>query len=562
MFNDSLSILSTLRPLWMHQRAKLLLLFLITLILGLSSSFSIVLLIPLLQIITNENGEQEHQIGQYFSDLANNFGIQLTLESILIIYVILLCIMAVLQYLKVIMDASFQQSFIYKIRSRLFRKIIMADWRFLNTKSKTNHLQVFSKEVPKLTNYYYFLLRLLTGLIMIASYLSWALLLSVKFTLIITLTGIILFYLLRKFIVKAFHFGKGYVNAYNHLLKSIDDFWLTVKIAKVHSSEEFYYEKFSKASSKIFEMEYRLERNYSLPQLIYRISGVLVLVLLIYLGYRFDQLPLTSFFVLIILFSRIYPRFTAMISDVNMIVSNLSSVKLVMQMDSEFPKSTHHFIKEKIEFKKEIFFNNISFGYEQGEELFKKFNAKIFAFKLTGIIGESGRGKTTLIDLIAGLQKPKSGNIKVDEEILTEEKLTHWRLGIGYLPQDSFFIDGTLRENLVWDSPVEVTDEDIIKVLKQFNASHLVERLPKGLDEEIVNFVFHFSGGERQRLALTRVLLRKPRILLLDEATSSLDSENEALIMDLLSKLKKKVTIVFVTHRKSVLPWFDQVIEV
>jgi ATP-binding cassette subfamily C protein len=129
------------------------------------------------------------------------------------------------------------------------------------------------------------------------------------------------------------------------------------------------------------------------------------------------------------------------------------------------------------------------------------------------------------------------------------------------LPQDPFFIDGTLRENLVWDSGGDITDEEIWEVLEQVNAVHLVKRFRKGLDAFIVNYTFTFSGGECQRLALARVLLRKPGLLLLDEATSSLDTENEAQIMEVLAKLKEKISVVFVTHRSSLLKWFDAVIK-
>ena len=145
--------------------------------------------------------------------------------------------------------------------------------------------------------------------------------------------------------------------------------------------------------------------------------------------------------------------------------------------------------------------------------------------------------------------------------LLEEDLLQRWKAGLGYLPQDSFFIDGTLRENLVWDSGGGISDEEIWSVLEQVNAIHLVKRFGKGLDAFIVNYPFIFSGGECQRLALARVLLRKPSLLLLDEATSSLDAENETTIMEVLFKLKARITIIFVTHRSSLLRWFDSVIK-
>ena len=557
-FLDSFKMLLNFRP------GKLLLIFLLTLGLGAFSGFSIVLLIPLLQLLTPGSEGSSSQMMIFLNDLTEKAGIRLNLESILIIYIVLLSSMALLQLGKSLLDAGYQQTFIYRIRLRLFRKIIMADWKLLNNRSKTNHLQVLSTEVPNLADYFFFIMRVLTGLIMAVSYLSWAMLVSLKFTLFICSVGLLLFFLIRRFMFKAYHLGEDSLNSYNHLLKYIDDFWLTVKMAKVHSSENFYYKKFDSVSSSLLDLEYRMHKNRALPNFIYRISGILVLVLVVYVGYRFDLIPLTSFFILIILFSRIYPQFTSITSDVNMAISHFASVKLVMQLDNDFPE--HDMDSQEssraLPLKRNIEIENLNFSYPNAEKLFQNFYIKIPAFSLIGIIGQSGRGKTTLIDLIAGLQMPGSGQIRVDDQLLDSANLTRWRKGIGYLPQDSFFIDGSLRENLVWDSPGNISDTEIREVLEQVNGLHLADRFTDGLHKKIVNYQFHFSGGERQRLALARVLLRQPSLLLLDEATSSLDEENEKQIMDLLIKLKSKVTILFVTHRTSVLPWCDEVIQI
>jgi ATP-binding cassette subfamily C protein len=411
--------------------------------------------------------------------------------------------------------------------------------------------------------YYYYYLKLLTTLIFTASYIGYAMLVSAKFTFIIVAVGILLFVFLRKFLFRAFRLGEGYVDSYNRLLKYIDDFWQTVKIAKVHSSEDFYYNRFDEASTSLLDMEYRMEKNWSLPQLIQRIAGLIVLVFVVWFGYKSGAVPMASFVILILLFSRIFPQFISLNTDISMIVGSVASVKLVIQLDDDLPdsKTNRQPALTPLQLWHEIKLENICFSWPGGETLFDNLNGTIRAKTVTGIIGESGIGKTTLIDLIAGLQKPVTGGIIVDGRRLDGDLLPVWRAGLGYLPQDSFFIDGTLRENLVWDSGSNITDAEIWDVLEKVNAVHLVKRFRKELDAFIVNYPFTFSGGECQRLALARVLLRRPGLLLLDEATSSLDPENETQIMEVITRLKERVTVVFVTHRASLLPWFDGIIK-
>jgi ABC-type multidrug transport system fused ATPase/permease subunit len=558
-----LFIARTLKLLIAHGPGRLLFIFVITLLQGITSGFSIVLLIPLLQLLNISGGEPDNGLARFFRDITDKTGVSLNIGTILIAYIILLALGAFLQYWKSLLDAEYQQTFIYQFRRKLFRKIILADWPLLNRKSKTSHMQILTKEVPNLAVYYIYYLRLLTALLMTSSYIIYATIVSAKYTVIIIIAGIILFGFLHRYLFRAFNLGEAFVESYSRLYKYIDDFWQSVKIAKVHSSEEFHYDKFDKASNSLLNMEYRIQRNWLLPQLIYRITGILVLAAVVYFGYNSNHVGLTSFFILIILFSRIFPQFVAITGDINMLFTNAASVEMVLKLDEEFPNNRFNEIADHdcIVPEKEIRLENMDFVWPDGEKLFENFSGVINANSITGIIGESGRGKTTLIDLIAGLQKPDSGRIKVDGKLLDDTLLPAWKSGIGYLPQDPFFIDGTLRENLIWDSKNDITDEEVLQILDQVNASHLVDRFDNRLDAFIVNYQMNFSGGECQRLALARVLLRKPGVLLLDEATSSLDAENEEMIMEVIKRLKEKVTIIFVTHRVSLLPWFDKVIK-
>ncbi|NLX28318.1 MAG: ABC transporter ATP-binding protein [Bacteroidales bacterium] len=562
-FPEQLSLMAkTLRLMLQHHPWKLVRILLLTGILGVSGGFSILLLIPLLRLLNLQSGDAPDGFALWLQQLMERTGMELSIGNILLLFVLILALNALLRFRKSMTEARYQQTFISDYRRQLFGKVLRAEWSTLHTKSKTNHIQVLTVEVPNLAEYIFYLLRFLTSLVITLAYIAYALAISPLYTLLILATGGILFFLLRKFLAKAFRLGEGYVSSYNHLLKYIDDFWQTVKIAKVHSSEDFYSRKFDQASSSLLDLEYGMQKNYALPRLIYSIAGIAVLALVIYLGFSMGQIPLASLFVLILLFSKIFPQFTGLITDIHMIISNLPSVQMVFRLDDEFRETAVSPAPTgaSFSFSREILLDRISFGYPGAEPLFRNFSAVIPCRQITGIMGESGLGKTTLIDLIAGLQKPQDGSISVDGRPLNDDALPSWKNSIGYLPQDSFFIDGTFRENLVWDTAHPIPDEEIWNLLEQVNAAHLVKRYPGGLDAMVVNFPFTFSGGERQRLALARVLLRNPRLLLLDEATSSLDSDNEQQIMEVIAQLKNRVTILFVTHRTSLLPWFDQVI--
>lgn len=559
---NTLFLMKSFRLLLDYQPWRLLLLFVLTILLGAGQGFSVALLIPFLQLLEVGTGGDANPLVRFFASVSEKAGIDLTFENVIIAYVVLLSLLALLYYGKTLLQSAYQQNFSYQVRRRLFRKIILGDWTALSSKKRHNHLQVLTEEVPKLNDYYYYYLDILTRAIITAAYLFYAFLLSPGFTALVIITGLLVFLLMRRFLSRSARLGGDYVESFNRLLKYVDDFWTSVKIAKVHHSEAFYYRKFDRANRDILKLQHRLTRNYALPQLLYKLSGIAVLVTVIYFGYRVEQIPLASFFILIVLFARILPQFASMNSELSFIFANMASAKMVLDLDASFEERTFPQVqhKEGLSVKKEIRIEEIHFSYDGGVHIFTGFSETIPANSLTGIVGESGRGKTTLIDLIAGLQKPRVGHIKIDGKTLDDNLLPRWKSSIGYLPQDAFFIDGSIRENLVWDSAPDITDQEIWNVLKQVNADGLIARQPEGLDTEVANYAYYFSGGERQRLALARVLLRKPRLLILDEATSSLDLENEKRIMEVIARLKQNITIIYITHRESVYPWFDHVI--
>lgn len=554
-------IVHSFKLFWSYNPLKMITLFFITILQGFTQGISIVLLIPLLGMLDPSAGK-ENSWTNFLRKFLETFGVNLNITVVIIFFILCLLFVALLNYSQTVLQTTYQQGFSYEMRKKLFKKIIMSDWTFLNGKSKHNHIQILTTEIPKMTTYYYYYLGLSSKVLFIVAHIIVALSISVQFTLYITFIGVTLLFILRRYLLNAKKYGSINVLAYRNMLKRIDDFWTTVKLAKVHNSESFFYQKFAESNTQMLHYQNKQSKNSATPVFIFTCSGIIALVLIIYIAYEHVHLPFQSLFILILLFARIFPQFIGINGDVNMVYSLSSSAKLVLDLDGEMEEKEFSSKNAPlfIDFKQKIELSHISFGYHKGHNLFSDFNVSIKANQITGIVGRSGCGKTTFIDILSGLQRPLSGELLIDGQKITEDIMPAWRSIIGYLPQDSFFLDGTIRDNLIMDSKKNISDQFIWDTLKSVNAYDLVKSEKKGLDTEIINYQYHFSGGERQRLALARTLLRCPKLLLLDEATSALDTNNELIIMDCLSRLKYDVTIVFVTHHQGLSSYFDQII--
>lgn len=170
--------------------------------------------------------------------------------------------------------------------------------------------------------------------------------------------------------------------------------------------------------------------------------------------------------------------------------------------------------------------------------------------KMVTFVGESGAGKSTMIDLLMGFQEPSSGKLRIDGRELSEFDLASYRLKVGYVPQDSVLFNMTLRENLLWAHP-QAAENDLSDAIRRANAEEFVRDLPQGLDTRVGDRGTRLSGGQIQRIALARALLKKPDILILDEATSALDSRSEKFIREAVESLAGATTLVVIAHRLS-----------
>ena len=203
-----------------------------------------------------------------------------------------------------------------------------------------------------------------------------------------------------------------------------------------------------------------------------------------------------------------------------------------------------------IKFNQEINLNNINFSYPLRKEFsLSNITMEIKKGDFIGIVGETGSGKSTLVNLIIGLFKPSSGKIEVDK-IDIHSNVEQWYKKIGYVPQSIFLIDDSIRKNIAFGLLEEdINDELVNLAIKKANLNNFLNSLPEGLNTIVGEKGIRLSGGQQQRIGIARALYRNPEILILDESTSSLDQDTEKKIMESVQSLKKEKTLIVITHR-------------
>lgn len=210
-------------------------------------------------------------------------------------------------------------------------------------------------------------------------------------------------------------------------------------------------------------------------------------------------------------------------------------------------------------FEKSIDLENVSYGYEDRQILFDDLNLTIEKGKVTAIVGPSGVGKTTLINLILGLYEATGGRILIDGVSLQEFKVETWLSRIGFVSQDPFIYHATITDNIIFGRNGHSV-EQVVEAAKIANAHGFISELPEGYETVVGERGMKLSGGQQQRVAIARALLDDPEILILDEATSSLDSISEKLVQEAIENASRDRTVLIIAHRLSTVRYADKII--
>ena len=520
---------------------------------GVTGGISFLMLIPLFEIagITPGNGssfEFLNRITEYFSQFPENSR----LIIVLILYILIITLLVLLNRQMKIGNVELTQGYMKDKRQQLFEATVQSDWQILLERNSSDITNAFTQEINKVSMGSIFFLRVLSQLVIGGVHIVITFLLSYQLSLFVLACGVLMYLIVHPMVKRAKVLGQSVQQNNKRLMKDISEHLGGIKDIKSYGLEASQIEEFQNITEKVEGNMVDFTRLQAKPELFYKIGAAIIISIYFYFSLNTFKTDLSSTIVILLVFSRLWPLFSSLqgnLQNINIAIPSYKAYKQLLKTLHKKQKTLNTNKPAKdISFQKSIRFEDVSFNYASGKNpVFTEKNLEIRKNEPTMIVGESGAGKSTMIDLIMGLLNPTSGVIKIDEQVLDESVKHSWRKKIAYVSQTPFLFSGTLYENLKKFNP-EASEGEMWEALEKASAREFVERLPDKLETVVGERGVRLSGGERQRIILARALLRQPEVLILDEATNALDQENREKIEQTVKRLSGDLTIIVVSH--------------
>ena len=387
-----------------------------------------------------------------------------------------------------------------------------------------------------------------------------------KLTLIIVLllggTYMLIFYFIRSYLRKI---GEKRLANNELRFKSVIEAFGAAKEVKVGGLEKTYVERFSKPSYIFAKTQASSGVIAQLPRYILEaisFGGVLLIILYMMAqsGNFGTALPILSLYVfagyrLMPALQQIYSCFTQLAFISPSIEKLHEDIKSLKPFNRNQDQSA-------LSFNKSITLKNVHYNYPNASRsALKDINLTIPIKSTVGLVGATGSGKTTTVDIILGLLEAQKGTLEIDGKIITQQNKKSWQKAIGYVPQHIYLTDDTISANIAFGVEIEDINQEAVEKASKIANLHefIIDELPKKYQTTIGERGIRLSGGQRQRIGIARALYHNPKVLILDEATSALDNQTEKVVMDAVNNLSKDMTIILIAHRLSTVKKCDQI---
>jgi len=521
---------------------------------GITEGFGLTLFIPLLHLMS---GQALVDLPYPFSKIVGIFEyleLSATPVTLLVLIAGLTLGSLAIGYVQKKMLVRARHLYSLELRNRFFGGILRSTWEYSSGCSHGEVVNNLTTESARAGTALSYEVMAVAALVQIALYVVFSTVVSWHLMAMAAGFGLLAYVLVRPFTRIAKALGERINEANRNLTFFSLEYLRSLKLLKVLFREDKAADEVAKRSRDLYSVLYRSELTTTRVYFLVQALPVVMLTVIIGVSYEILNMPVSVILVFLLFMARIAPRVAQfqqifqsyhLTSPAVRIVNDMIEVSEAAQEGMNPDGKAFESITEAIRL------DNVTYQFADGKQpAVNGVSMTISRNKMVAIVGGSGAGKSTVMDILTGLRRPQSGRVVIDGTDLGDFSLSSWRRHIGIVTQDSMIFNASLRDNLLFFSP-NATEEDITNALAIAHLNEVVAELPNGLDTILGEGSVRLSGGQKQRVALARAIIGKPELLLLDEATSALDNESERLVQDAVESIAQTLTMVVIAHRLS-----------
>ncbi|MHB1311693.1 MAG: ATP-binding cassette domain-containing protein [Gemmatimonadaceae bacterium] len=573
-------LLAFVRFLWLDHRGEIAVVAAATLALSLTEGIGLLMLVPMLRLVGVSPGDgATGALAHRLEAVLRGAGIAPTLVGVLAVVVALVTARALLQWFLAVRESALEARVVGRLRERLFAAVVQVPWARFAGERPAALVHAIGPQVDDVHSALLMLLHAASLLAAAAAALAVAMVVAPQLTLVVALSGGLLFLVARGLRAPGHDEGEQLLAAATELFARISELLGGLKMVHAHGAESRAVATVAAQTAAWSALTRRTANHRARVSFALTVLSVGLLAVLVWGGIRVAGVPPAVLLLLLLLYARLVPRLTELQSLASALAQAMASFDSVWsllarceaardgaeRLRREARGAAHSMESldsgERLPRAPSVEVRDITVRYPgSATPALAHFSARFPSGSVTVVMGASGAGKTTLGDVLLGLLDAERGAVLVDGQPMAGLVRATWRERVGYLAQEPMLLHGTIRENLLFAQPGAT--EAAQRAALRAAACDFVDALPQGLDAPLGERGVMVSGGERQRLALARALLREPGLLVLDEATSALDAETEQRILQTVRSLSGRCTVVFCTHRAAPRAIADQVIEI
>ena len=522
-------------------------------------TLTLLTLVPVVDLFSLPNINVAGPVTRHFIAVLNGVGISPTLIHMMLVLMLFQVLSSTLSIVAARSVLKTKYAVVQEFLLDSFEEFFSARWYFFSSNSQGTLLNTFTRAVVQVGEAFSGIgLFLIVGARLI-SYGAVPLTISWRITLFcVGLAALVSwpFLLLGKI---SYRWGKTNTDTANEIMSLLHSSLGGAKVVLGYGNQKLSADALRREFRKHCEVTIKFQTLTQAIPSVYKPIGLGILVLTLLLCWHMG-VPLSEIGVMMLAFLQMIPQVSQLIANKSSLQNVLPAYEQITRLREEAKVMKQcSGNKQLTTFSRELLLKNVSFSYPNRPPILRNISLVVPQGKFVAIVGESGAGKTTLIDLVMALHEPTSGSISIDGVSLQEFDVYSYRQRVGYVPQEAVLFNQSIRENLLWASP-KASEADVEDACRRANAMEFIEALPERFDTPVGDRGVRLSGGQAQRISLARAILRKPLLLILDEATSALDSQSERIIQQAIESIAKETTIIAIAHRLSTIMNADHIV--